>query len=387
MLNRAFRVGFDARWITERGSGVAVYSRELLRALLQLRVGISYVALFPSESVRDFVLGPISGAKADRCEAIVVTQSPVGVRNQLCMPGIVRSLGLDIFHSPEFIVPFGLLTAPRQRQPLVLTTIHDVIPLSLDRACPRSFKNRVRPLYRLALSFVARRADAVVTVSSASCGELARLLKTPAERLHVVYNGVSPVFRPSERCIRQRPPVVLYVGRQDPYKGLDTLVVSFAELRNRYRIDARLAVVGFPDPRYPEAQKLASSLRISDSVDWLGFLSESELVSAYQRAAVLVLPSRFEGFGLPVLEAMACGTPVVCTRAGGLPEVAGEAAEYVLPGDTRQLCRTLMKILTDEASHSRLSQLGVARAALFSWTRSARETADVYRSVLKGRLA
>ena len=160
---------------------------------------------------------------------------------------------------------------------------------------------------------------------------------------------------------------MLYVGRCDPYKNVPGLVEAFARLVREGGVKARLRIVGSPDARYPEAGETARRLGVADRVEWSGYLDEEGLLKAYQEADVLALLSRYEGFGLPVLEAMACGTPVVCSNAASLPEVAGTAARLVEPEDVAGAAAALREVLANPETAARLRAAGLEQAQKFSW--------------------
>jgi glycosyltransferase involved in cell wall biosynthesis len=210
-------------------------------------------------------------------------------------------------------------------------------------------------------------------------------LRIPAsrvDRVRTVPCGVDARFRPrgdrDAPAPTGRPRDILYVGRSDPYKNLLGLVDAVAQVRARRSLDVRLRIAGPPDPRYPAPQARAHELGLTDHVQWLGYLADPALVEAYQAADLLVLPSRYEGFGLPVLEAMACGTPVVCSDRSSLPEVAGDAALLVDPDDTTALADAIARVLSDAALAADLRQRGLARARAFTWRRTAEATRSIY---------
>ena len=173
-------------------------------------------------------------------------------------------------------------------------------------------------------------------------------------------------------------PTILYVGRADPYKNLSGLIQAFANARAALPDNTRLLIAGAKDPRYPQAEALATELGIASHVIWTGYLSQEDLVQTYRDANVLCLPSRCEGFGLPVVEAMAVGTPVICSNAGSLPEVAGDAAIQHDPDDLDTLSKALVTVLTDHDHTQTLITKGYEQAARFSWKRTATETLALY---------
>ena len=245
---------------------------------------------------------------------------------------------------------------------------------------PKALKTRFFPVYRALMHEIARRTDAVATGSESAKNDIVRLLGIPPERIAVMPDGVDPRYVPGgeKPSARGGPKTVLYVGRSDPYKNLPGLVEVFARLVRDGGVDARLRIAGSPDARYPEAAETARRLGVADRVEWAGYLDDAALVRAYQDADALALLSRYEGFGLPVLEAMACGTPVTCSDAASLPEVAGAAARLVAPDDVAGAVAALKEILTDPAAAARLRAAGLEQARKFSWRTTAAGVRKLY---------
>ena len=386
------RIALDARWIFEQMSGIGAYTAELIRALASVDRENEYVLLFNRASLRDRTVRDLRLGDAANVHTRVVPYgvfSPVG---QWAMPRILRRLEADLYHSPNYMIP--LLAFPRNRRGRLacVVTIHDVIPMIFPHHAPRSRKSRLFPLYRRLMREVGVRSHVIVTDSEASRRDVIRHLRMPSERegsVRAVHCGVSSRFRPPPAESRRGsasgdPARVLYVGRSDPYKNLVRLVEAFAAARSRCPFAARLLLAGPPDARYPEAGARAVALGLGDAVRWTGYLPDADLVRLYQQARVLVMPSLYEGFGLPVIEAMACGTPVVCSRIGALEEVAGDAALFVDPESVPDMAGAIGRVLTEPALASDLSARGLRRAAGFTWEATARRTLELYREAVAG---
>ena len=299
---------------------------------------------------------------------------------------MLRSLGIDVFHSTNYMIPLPAFPRDRPGGIKCIVTLHDLIPLVFPEYVPRSRKKRLFPVYRMLMLEVARRSDAIITVSRSSREDILKHLRIPdahADRVIVIPEGVSRRFKPLPAADR-RPgrKTILWVGRADPYKNLEALIRAFARLREEQRGGVRLMLVGPKDARYPEASRLASDLGIAPDVEWTGYLGDEALVKAYQDADLFVLPSLYEGFGLPVLEAMACGTPVICSNKGSLSEVAGDAAIRVQPGDVTGMAEAMKRVLTDPRLARDLSERGLRHAEQFSWLRTAQLTLDAYRGAM-----
>lgn len=390
------KIAIDARWIYERISGVGVYTRELVRVLPSVGPDHRYLLYFSDPAFRERTLDETGLRGNSAVETAIVPWGVFSPAGQLFMGARFARDGVDLFHSTNYMIPFMAFSRRHGRGPVCVVTVHDVIPMAMRNLVRRSLKNRLFPLYRRLMIEVGARADAIVTDSAASRTDVIRHLRIPPEResaVHVVHCGVNPAFRAGPGTgadagsdpLRER--VILYVGRADPYKNLVGLVKAFARLRRDCVAPVVLQIVGPPDPRYPEAGECARALGVADGVRWTGYASEDALVANYRSADVVVLPSRYEGFGLPVIEAMASGTPVVCSDIPVLREVAGDAAIFADPDDDACLADAMRRVLTDRGLANSLRGRGLERARQFTWEETARRTLAVYGSAVSGRKA
>ena len=381
----------DARWIGDTPSGIGVYTRELARRLPALSRADRFTLLFRDPASRDREIAAMGLADAPNVEAAIFPHGVFSPLSQLLLPTWLRIRHCDVFHSPNFMIPYLAFSGSRKTSAgRCVTTIHDVIPLLLPGYAPRSRKSRMMALLRACMRLTIRKSTAVLTVSDTARRDIARvfsLAPSSAAKIHPIYNGISSTARPD--CIPiphsafriPHSPIVLYVGRLDPYKQVPELVRAFASAIRHSSSSAKLFIVGPDDPRYPEAREMAASLDIEDRVMFLGFVPDSQLDALYREATIVVNPSRYEGFGLPILEAMAHGAPVICGDGGAQPEIAGDAARIVPSGDGQALADAISELLADPALRRTLSERGLARAASFTWDRAARETLAAYRVV------
>ena len=361
------RIVIDARWIFPEISGIGLYTQELIRALLRAGSPHEFVLLFGSGLVRERTLG----GQGSGFSTQLLNYGLFSPANQIKLPALLRRLKADVYHSTNYMMP--LLSGGGARR---VVTIHDLIPLLFRDHAPRSKKARLFPIYRRLMFEVARRADRVIAVSQSTRRDLIEHLACAPEKIDVTLEGVRPEFQPAPRRAGE-PPYVLYVGRRDPYKNLPLLVEAFADVAAQVP-DARLRIIGPPDARYPEAPARAAALGLSDRIDWVGYAAPEQLVANYQQAAAFVLPSQYEGFGLTVLEAMACGAPVVCSNVSSLPEVVGDAALLVKPGDRSGLAGALTSVLSQPTLADDLRLRGLTRARAFTWGQAARATLRAY---------
>ncbi len=382
------RIAIDARWIFPEISGIGNYTRQLLHEFGKLNLSHTLVLLFNDSALLNRTLEQTQLAGAENIEAQCIPWSVFSPKSQLFLPGYLKQQKVDVFHSPNYMIPF--LAFPRTRSGSIacITTIHDVIPLLFPDHAPKSRKTRLFPLFRALMAEVGRRADAIITVSEASRRDILTQLHIPSDqgnKVHTIYNGVSDHFCPPSGTTA--PPqadashTLLYVGRSDPYKNVDALVQALSIVRKTTDLNVRLKIAGAPDPRYPQAMQLAEALNISDAVTWTGYLTDDALVETYRNADLLVHPSRYEGFGLQIIEAMACGTPVVCSTGGSLPEVAGDAAIQVDPNDTDALAQAIIRVLTQPDLAAEMVAKGFKQSARFTWKAAALETMRIYETV------
>jgi glycosyltransferase involved in cell wall biosynthesis len=378
------RVAVDARWVFPELSGIGRYTLELLKQLGEMGGAFRYVVLVRDGERRAFIEQAAGLAGKANFEFAELPYGPFSVPGQFAAARLLRERRVDVYHSTNFMVPLPAFPRRKPHAIRCICNIHDLIPMVHPEFTPKALKTRFSPVYRALMNEIARRTDAVATGSESAKRDIVRLLGIPDGRIAVAPDGVDGRYVPGgeKPSSRGGPKTVLYVGRSDPYKNLPGLVEAFARLVREGGVEARLRIVGSPDARYPEAGETARRLGVADRVEWSGYLDDAGLVKAYQDADALALLSRYEGFGLPVLEAMACGTPVVCSNAASLPEVAGDAARLVDPDDAAGAAAALQAILKDPAEAARLRTAGLAQAKTFSWRAAAEAMLRLYGEAL-----
>lgn len=272
---------------------------------------------------------------------------------------------VDVVHG-SFYLPRGLVDHPGV--PKVMT-VHDMIPELLPHTRRRLDFLTLKRRY-------VEKVDHIICVSEWTKADLIRIFGPLDTPITVVHHGVDQIFRPGGAPLSGFPErYLLHVGNRGSYKDGNTLLRAFAGIHREYP-DLHLVLVG--GGRLTKAERtLIDNLGVNDKVTQAS-LPESDMPGAYAHAAACVFPSRYEGFGLPALEAMACGTPLILSRSSSLPEIGGEAARYFIPGDSDDLERVIADLLDDSSLTADLVEAGVARAAAFTWRRAAEETAAVY---------
>lgn len=377
------RVGIDGRSLhLRRGIGNIVHN--LVEALARLSA--------PPE-LYIYVQGG-SGLEVPATKGPVqfraLPHAPYLIWEQLLVPRAAARDGVDVLHSPANTGPLRIPPAMTH-----VVTVHDVMfllpPTRVGRS-PSAYQRLGRRYRRAVAPRVAERAAAVITDSEHSLADVIKVLGVAAERIHLVRPAAGSEFKvlEAEEVRRSLPPAVpaearyaLVLGAIDPRKNTALVLEAFARFHASGAHDHRLVLAGLDRLAERALRRRASELGISSHVTPLGFVTPAELVALYNGASMFLYPSRYEGFGLPVLEAMACGTPVVASCATSIPEVAGSAALMVDPIDPDALVRAMRLVAEHEPTRRQLREAGLWRAAEFSWDRAARETVAVYESALR----
>ena len=369
------RVAIDARKLHDFGIGT--YTRNLLRYLARLDRDSEYVLLCHEP---DLGIGAQLGPNF---RTVLESSANYSLREQVHVPWVLRRERPDVFHAPHYVLP----AATRCR---AVVTIHDCIHLMFPQYLP----NRAAYIYaRVSMWTAVRRSHRILTVSEASKRDIIHFFNVPPEKIVVVYNAIDERFRtaPSEEVVarvRERYQLaqafVLYVGNIKPHKNLVRLIEAYDLLRSRGFDDMKLLIIGDEISKLPALRRAVHRHKLHKHVRFLGYLSDDTLAVLYRLAGVFVFPSLYEGFGLPPLEAMACGTPVVTSNVSSMPEVVGDAAVLVDPYEVDSIADGMQRVLSDSTLSAELRTKGIARAKEFSWERSVARTRELYQEVAAG---
>lgn len=298
---------------------------------------------------------------------------------QLAMPFAINKGSFDVFHSPDHTLPLLPVKAKK------IITVHD---LSFYKH-PETFPLMKRTYKKLVTPGSLRRADAVIADSASTKKDIIGIFGTPADKISVVHIGVGEEFKKTDdagalsRLRHERGldrPFILFVGTLEKRKNIEGLIDAYIIAVREHKISRDLAVVGKKGWLYEGIFKKVRQQGLEAKIKFIFDARQEELPLIYNLADLFVYPSLYEGFGLPVLEAMACGTPVITSDVSSLPEVAGDAAILVDPKDAFALAANIAKVLEDPSLRSAMSQKGLARAKQFGWDKCARETLEVYRA-------
>lgn len=368
-------IGIDAHAIGAQQGGNETYISNLITALAEIDQTNQYTLYLANERAAV----QWRGRYTNFAVRLLPPPTPL-IRVPLALAFELRRRAVDVLHVQYTAPPFCPVP--------VITTIHD---LAFEHL-PETFTRRGKAQLRLTVRRTARRAARIVTVSEFSRHDIIRTYRLPADKVVVTHNGVDPCFTPSPlspdegSAIRRHFGItrdyLLAVGSLQPRKNLVRLLRAYARLRTTHPdITIQLVIVGRKLWLANEIMREINQQEWRRDVIVTGYVADSELPALYRSAMALVYPSLFEGFGLPPLEAMACGTPVITSNTSSLPEVTGDAALLIDPYDEQGLADALFRIVTDHPLRLRLRTAGLQRAQLFSWRGAAQTTLELYRAV------
>ena len=380
------RIGIDITSAVTQSAGIGRYTRELVRALFALNAPHHYTLFYASARRADRPFGPLPPAtRIRRLPFHDKWLARVWHKLQIPIPVELITGPLDVFHSPDFTLP------PTRSQTRTLLTVHDLSFIrDPDSAVPslRAYLNRAVP------RSVAR-ADRVLADSEATKNDLTALFETPPGKIDVLLSGVDARFKPVRDraaldAMRARydlghGPFVLALGTIQPRKNYVRLIQAFAQVVGRWwqigaawMGDVNLVIAGGKGWMFDDIFAEVKRLDLENRVKFTGFVDEADLPALYSAAAIFAYPSLYEGFGLPVLEAMACGTPVIGANVSSVPEVIGDAGLLVDPLDVDAIAAGLIGLLKDASARDAFLRLGLERAAQFTWEKAARQLLSIY---------
>lgn len=375
LKSTVMRFGLDVRLTYYTGGGIAKYIRRLAEFLPQIEPAHTYYHFYRRGHTEVFA------RRARRIGCF----TPAHHRLETWALGTeLLPHQLDLLHSPDFI-------PPRWGAKRFVITAHDLAFLRY----PQFLTTESRRYYNEQIRYAVRHAHAIASDSYATQADLINLLNVPEEKITTIHLGLDPQFHPRSAAevdavlTRHGLPrgFILFVGTFEPRKNVPTLLKAYAALRAQWPSAPPLALAGNRGWLFEEAQTLASELNLHAHTHFMENFPSADLPATYCGAGVVVLPSHYEGFGFPVLEAMGSGTPVVMSNVSSLPEVGGEAVLSCDPANVEALTAALYRALTDAALRERLISSGLTRAKTFTWEKTARATLELYKRVMEASRA
>ncbi len=356
------RIGIDCRMLS--WGGIGRYTKNLIKNLAKLDQEREYILFLFKEDFNKLKNLPKNFKKRE------INIYPYSWAEQIIFPLILYKENLDLVHFTHFSLPIFY----RRK---FIVTIHDLTHLKYPGKKLTFFK---KIAYNLVLLNATKKAEKIIAVSFATRSDLIKLLKIDPNKITVIYEGVEEHFKPLKI---EKKPFLLYVGVFREHKNLKRLIKAFKIVTEKIP-DLKLVIAGKKDKVYfPEIEKEVENLNLRRNVIFLGFVRESKLPYLYNRATLFVFPSLYEGFGLPPLEAMACGTPVICSNTSSLPEICEDAALFFDPLNEKELAKKILMLISDEKFRQELIKKGFKRVEKFSWRKCAKETLNLYQKCLK----
>jgi len=378
------RIAFDYTAGTRQEAGIGNYVRSLLGAVLAEDKENSYTLITSGRPTRE---RPFPDAPNVRGRSIVIPDRYLNVlwyRWRVPLPANLFTGRVDIYHGPDFVLP------PLSGKVRTVVTIHDLAFLEHPEYAVPSLAEYLKKVVPESVAA----ADAVAVVSYDSARTLMKHFGTPCEKIVIIPNGLRPHFRRiTDRVLLGatankfglRHPLVLGVGTLEPRKNHMGLIKAFHQAQsNKKNRPAMLALAGGSGWLYEQTRQLVADLKLEKQVRFLGKVSELELCILYSLADVFAYPSFFEGFGVPPLEAMACGAPVITSNTSSLPEVVGDAALTIDPQKIDELAKAITRLIGDEKLREELCQRGYERAQLYTWPKAAQKMLTVYQKLYNG---
>jgi glycosyltransferase involved in cell wall biosynthesis len=369
------KIGIDARKLSDYGIGTHISN--LLINLSKLDKEREYFIFCNQEDAH------LVNDLAENFHVTIDNSTKYSLQEHISLSWKIKKLKLNLFHEPHYVLPLFTST------PNYIVTIHDLIHLLFPQYLP----NRRAYYYaRYMLKKAVTRSTQIIAVSQSTKSDIQRHLFANPDKIKVIYNGVEENFfntwsshelKSTKERYQLFQPFILYVGNLKPHKNLTCLIESFRLIKEEVENKLQLIIVGRDVVSYPELKRSAEKLGLRQAVRFLGFIPKNLLPGLYRLAKIFVFPSLYEGFGLPPIEAMACGTPVVAAKTSSLPEILGEAAFLTEVNHPSTLADAITKVLKDDNLRNNLSELGPKQAHKFSWDKTAQEVLTLYRETMQ----
>jgi len=375
---QVYRIGVDAILFgTAQAVGIGRYTEELIRNIVELDTENKYHVILSSASSPGF---PIYAPNLSKTGVNIPHYS---YSEQFKYPSIIKNMDLDLIHYTNFNSPIFFNHVPS------VVTIHDLTLWFFPGREQRSWFRRL--IYRLVIKKTCQNAKQIIAITKKTKEDIVNILGINKDKITVVYEAVSKNFK----VIKNQEKInkikhkfgitktcAVYVGQWREHKNVIRMIRAFSLLRRRYNIDCQLVMVGKIDNKYPQVQKTVKELNLGDDIIFTGYIPDSDLPYIYNGAQFFVWPSLYEGFGLPPLEAMACGVPVISSDASCMPEVLGEAAHYFDPLNVEAMAKIMADVAKSYSLRRELKLKGLRQVKKYSFRKSAKETLKVYDKVL-----
>lgn len=379
MEKEIYRIGIDARLFgTAQAAGIGRHNEELIRQLVKYDTENQYHLFLSPAVIPGF---PIY---APNLSQIGVPFGHYTYSEQIFFPSILKQANLDLIHYTNFNSPIFFTGVPS------IVTIYDLTLWFFSGRQRRSWLERM--LYRLVIKKTCHNAKHIIAITQKTKDDIIKFLKVDPEKITVIYPGVTKDYHPIsddsrinnlKRRFDITKPYLIYVGQWRDHKNVIRLIRAFGLLRRRYNFDYQLVLVGKIDNRYPQVPTTIKELGFKEDVILTGYVSDLDLPYLYSGAEFFVFPSLYEGFGIPPLEAMSCGLPVLSSNLSCMPEVLGEAVYYFDPLNIESMAKAMSEVAKSYTLKRELRLKGLKQAKRYSFDKTARKTIKIYQKVLK----
>lgn len=371
------KIGIDARaakWY--RGTGIGTYTYQLINCLNRIDNINNYLLFTPDNSKCTISL-------KNNFKINSITKKLGGdFWNEINIPNILEHRDIELYHIPQNGV--GL---PYDKKCNFVITLHDIIPYKM----PETVSDRYLKIFSDQIPMTVSQCDGIITVSNHSKKDIIEAFKFPEDKIYVTPLAAEDIYRPlnkklSKNIIKEHYSIdtdfILYVGGFSPRKNIIGLIESFSKVLHSYKKNLLLVIAGKKGKSYDTYKKRVEQLNISDKVIFPGFISIDHLPYLYNASELFVYPSFYEGFGLPPIEAMSCGVPVIGSNCTSVPEVLGNSGLLVDPNNIDELSNSILKILNDKNLKKNLIVSGLMRSSELSWEKTAKQTLSAYNKTL-----
>ncbi|MBI5816512.1 MAG: glycosyltransferase family 4 protein [Nitrospinae bacterium] len=372
-------IAIDIRTINKPRSGVGYYVTNLIQNLQEIDKNNHY-CLISNNGEYENTFRSQSNFESHKTWVSNENHLIGDIWENVSLPLLLRKKGVNVFHGPAFMIPL------LKGHVGTVVTIHDIVSFRMPHTIPTKYALYMQLLIRT----VTKRAEMVITVSEFNKRELVELLNVPEKKIKVVHHGVSPQFKPAvsgidKGALKSRFGInnryMLFVSNLEPRKNLVRLMQAYDKVRETLNGEYQLVICGKKGWLYKDILKTYEQLKGEGNIIITNYVNEADLLTLYQNADMFVFPTLYEGFGLPVLEAMACGAPVITSNVSSLPEIAGDAAELIDPLSVEAISGAMLKLAGSADLRRSMRENGLRQAAKFSWKETARRTLEVYNSL------
>lgn len=373
------KIALDARGINwYAGTGIGTYTSQIIKHMLELDRTNAYLLFWWGDNYRNLC--------NDNVEIHIASKRHKRFFEDFYMPQSLEKNAIDLYHVPQNGIGLSL-GLPSNQSCAQVATIHDLIPYVMPETVGRSYLKK----FLATMPQIIQNSNRIITVSEFSKRDIMRVFNVEENLINVTPLAAEDYFKPMDKSeaksyINQkyhiRDPFILYVGGFSPRKNVRSILLAFTRACHHLSKNYKVVILGTAKDEHAYLLSLCETLQISSSVLFAGYVPNEDLPFFYNACSVFVYPSMYEGFGLPPLEAMSCGTPVITSNVSSIPEVVGDSALMINPSDTEDLRNALEAVLENDALSAELSAKGYARSKNFSWKKTALKTLEIYQDVV-----